>query len=80
MENEKGWRWCDIPIGTIYTSKNTETSWVKLSDDEEKCIGTNDINKGFTNNKTIYHNVNWTFQLPHGYNTPLWKVLNGESE
>lgn len=74
---KKDWAWKDMPVGTIYEFKEDRHKWKKISDTHELNLQedkTDEVSGTF-----VYQSSKWKIILPHGYQSPLWKVLNGES-
>ena len=69
----------DLPIGTRIESPN---SLYEIRQDGIWVLKSITIHTPFrlyriTPNQTV--GENWNIIYPYGYNTPLWKVLNGEA-
>ena len=80
-------KWKDLPIGTIICCRTTKGKWKKISDTQEIVIvnykgekvehSSDQTTAVITIDEIVTEN--YDIIIPYGYQTPLWKVLNGES-
>lgn len=74
-------QWKDIPIGSEIIRHDGTFKSKKISD--QKQIITERDNKHWVSEVSSitfdYHSEIFKIILPYGYQSPLWKVLNGES-
>lgn len=78
--------WCDLPLGTVVSNRIWQWKIIKNNHTEFSI----EVIKSFRDNigeiGNIYkYNISdkfilkgYEYILPHGYQSPLWKVLNGE--
>lgn len=69
------------PVGTKFVRSIYNESFVidKHNHDKYHVIWNNGKhNLYYMNSVDILEYPDWTIIIPHGYSTPLWRVLNGE--
>lgn len=77
-----GERFLDLPVGAVIVTKNDARFEIIFKDGQKHCMYV-DIN-GDRIASPITNDEFWTVredervEIPYGYESPLWKVLNGE--
>ena len=73
---EEGYLWRNLPVGTKITSRICRYEYIILPN--EKIVSKNGRISSM-DDKVHFLLEDETLILPFGYQSPLWKVLNGEN-